>query len=481
MVRPNNYPKNPAALWEIFYQFTQTPRPSKKEEKISKYIVRLAEDYGLSHKKDKAGNILINVPGTAGRESEPPLLIQNHVDMVTDCSKGLSFDFENMPLTLRVENDWVKASGTTLGADNGIGCAAALATFVDKSVSHPPLELLFTMDEETGLHGALNLDGKMVTANRMLNLDSEQWGTLYIGCAGGISYELVKEMAMQPHEGKYYKIQIEGLTGGHSGLDIHRDRGNAIKMLADLLYRLRDLGPRIAEFRGGKAHNIIPRDAFVIFSADDSAKISAIMDTFYKEYRSFLAPEEKNFKVMLEKLGQKNVKVLSHTDSIDFINYMGLLPHGVHAIDNNTSDRVVSQSNNLALQLLVGGKCYSMLSLRFFDRNQIRSLEKSLEILANVYGMKLQRNSEYPSWKPQKENPVMEKVKKIYTDTYGQKPAVTAIHAGLECGILISKIGKIDGVSFGPTILDAHSPDERVSISSVENFWNLFVKVLEKI
>lgn len=481
MTRPVNFPQEPKYLWDIFYNFTQTPRPSKHEQKIAAYIMGLAKEANLEFAQDDAGNILIRVPGSAGREHEEPLLIQNHIDMVTDAAKGVDFNFMESPLNLEVSGDWVKAHNTTLGADNGIGCAAALATIFDTAISHPPLELLFTVDEETGLHGALNLNPALVKANRMLNLDSEQWGTLYIGCAGGIDCELNKEVKAEYTSGQFYKLEIGGLTGGHSGLDIHRDRGNAIKMLADLLYRLKSYGLQLAEFRGGKAHNIIPRDAFAILKIKDVSQLENIVDDFSSEYLSFLAEEDRNFSITLHEMELEDQSILSEQDSVDFVNFLSLFPHGVHGVDNNTSDRVISQSNNLAITLLVKNKIYTLTSIRFFDRQQIKAVERSVAILAESYGFKLRKNSEYPSWKPEKENAVLETVKAVYKNVEGSLPEVTAIHAGLECGILMSKIGKIDAVSFGPTIVDAHSPQERVSISSVNKFWDLYTQILAQI
>jgi dipeptidase D len=484
-MKPSNYPVQPEHLWNIFYDFTQTPRPSKKEDKIIEYLVNLAKENKLNYIVDKANNVIIYVPGKNGRENDEPLLVQNHIDMVTDALHDKEIDFTKDIIETEVDGEWLKAVGTTLGADNGIGCAAGLATIFDDSLVHPPLELLFTVDEETGLNGALGLEHKYLKSKKMLNLDTEEWGSLYVGCAGGIDYELNKEVEMISPSSDLipYKLLVEGFIGGHSGVDIHEQRGNAVKFLAEFLEELSsNIKFEIAEIRAGKAHNIIPRDAFanIFLKSSDLAKASSLGSELIKKWKSYLPKKDQDFKFSFEKLDQFNGKVISNEDSRNIINYMVLFPHGAHSYDLENRD-LVSMSNNFAKFLLVNGKVYTQSSLRFFDREEVKSLEKQVQVLGKMFGMRVENHSEYPSWKPVWDNSILDLVKETYKDLYGEEPNVTAIHAGLECGILRDKIGPIDVLSFGPTITGAHSPDERVHIPSVEKFWELFKNVLIKI
>ncbi|MEX0798750.1 MAG: beta-Ala-His dipeptidase [Bacteriovoracaceae bacterium] len=486
MTKPQNFPTQPKHLWDVFYDFTQTPRPSKGEEKIQKYLIDLANSKSLKWVKDKAGNIVIYVPGKNGRENDAPVLIQNHIDMVTDALPEVKIDFHNDPIETKVENGWLKAKGTTLGADNGIGCAAALAVVFDDSVIHPPLELLFTVDEETGLNGALGLETEHLKARKMLNLDTEEWGSLYIGCAGGIDYQFNKEFALEDarDKGALFELEIKGLVGGHSGLDIHEQRANAIKLVVEFLsesFQLEDI--QLAELRGGRAHNIIPREAFCRFIAKETkaASLEKLAKDLKSGWTSFLPQEDHGLSVSFKKLEERASTCLSLADSKAFVHFAALFPHGVHAFDLASDKEIVGMSNNLARLLLVGGKGYAQTSLRFFDRNEAKRLEAQMRSLAEVFKFELESASEYPSWKPVLGNPVLEKVKAVYQETFHAEPEVTAIHAGLECGILRDKIGNIDVVSFGPTIMGAHSPDERVEIDTVEKFWLLFKNVLAKI
>ena len=485
-MKPQNFPENPKHLWDIFYDFTQTPRPSKHEEKIQRYLEEFADKNGLKWIKDSAGNIVIYVPGKNGRENDEPVLIQNHIDMVTDALPEIKIDFKNDPIQTEMVDGWLKAKGTTLGADNGIGCAASLATALDESLIHPPLELLFTVDEETGLNGALGLETQHLQARKMLNLDTEEWGSLYIGCAGGIDYQFNKdvELVEADQSAQLYEFGIKGLVGGHSGLDIHEQRGNALKLVVEFLNEALKLGSvQLAEIRGGRAHNIIPRDAFCRFfaSKDLESTLGELADKMKQRWLSYLPKEDHKLLVEFGKSDASYLKCASSETSESLVQFALLFPHGAHAYDLSSKGEIVGMSNNMARLLLVNGKAYVQTSLRFFDREEVRPLEAKLVALGKVFGFDVASESEYPSWKPVPENPVLDQVKSVYEETFGQKPVVTAIHAGLECGILRDKIGPIDVVSFGPTIMGAHSPDERVDVASVEKFWLLFSKVLERI
>ena len=482
-MKPENYPQNPEHLWNIFYDFTQTPRPSKKEEKIIEYLINLAKDNDLKYVVDQAQNVIIYVPGKNGRENDEPVIIQNHIDMVTDALHDIKINFVTDPIETYVDGDWLKAKGTTLGADNGIGCAAALAPIFEKDMVHPPLELLFTVDEETGLNGALGLEHKYLSAKKMLNLDTEEWGSLYIGCAGGIDYELTKDIELEdvPNREKVLKVQVEKFVGGHSGVDIHEQRGNAIHFLGEILDQLRmKTDFDLIEIRGGKAHNIIPRDCFAIIAIDDDSELQTVINNVKTKWLNYTPANDKDFDVAIEDYEQMISGRVSESDRDQLINYMNLFPHGAHTYNTEVRE-LVSMSNNFAKFLVVNGKVYTQSSLRFFDREEVRSLERRVQLLGEMFGMKVENHSEYPSWKPALNNPILDLVKEAYKELHGNEPHVTAIHAGLECGILRDKIGPIDVVSFGPTITGAHSPDESVNIPSVEKFWDLYKSVLAKI
>lgn len=482
MKKPQNYPTHPEALWNVFYDFTQTPRPSKHEDKIRNYLIQLAQDQALEYKVDKAGNVIIYVPGKNGGENSDPVIIQNHIDMVTDALPSKKINFKEDPLTIEVDGDWVTAQGTTLGADNGIGCAAGLACIFEKDMKHPPLELLFTVDEETGLNGALGLESELLKGRKMLNLDTEEWGSLYIGCAGGIDYDFEKDLELvDASSNNKYKITLSKLVGGHSGVDIHEQRGNAIKLLSQYLFSLsKDFKFELEEIRAGKAHNIIPRDAFVIFRSNATASdLNLLADKLISQWKSFLPTKDHNLEIEIEELVSDEKSVLSSSETKKLLNFLTLFPNGAHSYDLNSRE-IVSMSNNLARLLVVNNKFYVQSSLRFFDREEIKTIENEMLALADIIEAKVSKNSEYPSWKPVRENPILTVVQQTYKEIFGNDANVTAIHAGLECGILRDKIGPIDVVSFGPTITGAHSPDERVQISTVEKFWGLFKAVLER-
>lgn len=481
MEKPQNYPSN-LKLWDIFYDFTQLPRPSRHEEKVQIYLEKLAKDKNLESIKDSAGNIIIKVPGKGTRSEDDTILIQNHIDMVTDAIKGKTVNFQTDPIETEVKDGWLKAKGTTLGADNGIGCAAALATIFEEELSHPPLELLFTVDEETGLNGALGLETKFLKAKKMLNLDTEEWGSLYIGCAGGIDYELNRSFKLEKDDNSYqYELLLQGLTGGHSGVDIHEQRANAIKCLNEVLKPLKGK-INIHSFNGGKAHNIIPRDASVSFSSkvDLAHELNTILDTIEDQFKSYLKPEDQSFEFILSEADRFN-ESLSLESSKNLIQMINLFPHGAHAYDLASEDNLVSMSNNLAKFIFKDGNCYIQSSLRFFDREEVKRVEAQIRDLADIFDFEVNSNSEYPSWKPVRENKLLDKVINVYEGLFQQKPKITAIHAGLECGILRDKIGPIDVISFGPTIMGAHSPDERVEIATVDKFWQLFKEVLKTV
>lgn len=479
---PSHFPAEPKAVWGYFHNITQLPRPSKQEDKVREFILSEAKKLNLKTDVDEVGNVIVFVPASQGYESHEPVIIQNHMDMVTDATPDRKINFSQDPIITLRDGDWIKADRTTLGADNGIGCAAALALMNDPSIQHPPLELLFTIDEETGLKGAWGVDGSKLTGKKMLNLDTEEWGSLYIGCAGGIDYEFNKAVELVPSKikGSFFKLTAGGFLGGHSGVDIHEQRGNAIKFLIDWMNSLPSGTFEIAEWRGGKAHNIIPRDAFAIVKLSNPEAAKETAKTVMARWKSFMPKNDQNFTATVEETDFQS-DVLSEKDANSLLSFLMAFPHGAHAYDLESKRELVALSNNLAITLMVRGQFYLQSSLRFFDRGECVGLENQVTSLAKGFEINFTKNGEYPSWKPVRDNKLLDLVADKYQELFGAKAKITAIHAGLECGILRDKIGPIDAVSFGPTITGAHSPQERVHIPSVETFWKLLKEVLKSL
>lgn len=479
MQMPSHFPSEPKLVWSYFHAINQIPRPSKKEDKMREFIVKEAGRLGHRTHVDEVGNVIVYVPATSGYENHETVIIQNHMDMVTDATPDRNIDFNRDPIITVKEGDWIKADRTTLGADNGIGCAAALALMEDKTIAHPALELLFTIDEETGLKGAWGVDAAHLKGKKMLNLDTEEWGSLYIGCAGGIDYEFKTAATMVPAKlPKTVKLTVGGFLGGHSGVDIHEQRGNAIKFLMDCLNTLPVGSFELVEWRGGKAHNIIPRDAFAIINVKDTAALEKATADVSKRWMSFMPESDRKFTTAIEAVDAAT-EVVSAEDTRRFLSFLLAFPHGAHGYDLASNKELVALSNNLAISLLVRGQFYLQSSLRFFDRGECVGLENQVVALARGFNIEFTKNGEYPSWKPVRENKLLDLVGNKYQELFEKKAKVTAIHAGLECGILRDKIGPIDAVSFGPTIMGAHSPQERLLIPTVETFWKLLKEVLK--
>ena len=481
MTIPAHFPSEPLQVWSYFHAINQIPRPSRKEDKFRDYILSEASALKLKTHTDEVGNVIVYVPATAGYESHETVIIQNHMDMVTDATPDRKINFNTDPIVTYRDGDWIKADRTTLGADNGIGCAAALTLMHDSDVQHPPLELLFTIDEETGLKGAWGVNAEFLKGKKMINLDTEEWGSLYIGCAGGIDYEFKKTVQMVPAKikTKGHKLVVGGFLGGHSGVDIHEQRGNAIKFLMDWLNTIPQDSFELHEWRGGKAHNIIPRDCFALVNLKDPGQAQEALNQVTARWKSFMPTSDQAFFGTIEDQESFFDEVVSESDRLQLKSFLMAFPHGAHAYDLASNKELVALSNNLAISLLVRGQFYLESSLRFFDRGECVGLENQVTALGQGFGMETLKSGEYPSWKPVRENKLLDLVASKYQELFQKEAKVTAIHAGLECGILRDKIGPVDAVSFGPTIMGAHSPQERVLVPTVEHFWNLLKSVLK--
>ena len=483
-MRPQNYPTVPKDLWEHFYQLTQIPRASKKEQRVREYLKRVAETHRFSYLEDKVGNVILNVAARGKGVNGPVLAIQNHLDMVCDKIPTSQHDFDRDPLKLKVDEDWLLAQGTTLGADNGIGVAAALALATAPNVDHPPLELVFTVDEETGLGGALNLQANLIKAKRMLNLDTEEWGAFYVGCAGGRDWEFSASFNRAPAPtglDALIDVGIGQLTGGHSGIDIHRQRGNAIVLLAQCLAQAQSSGLQfcLSEIHGGQAHNVIPRQATATLAiqAHQFSQWETFLQQVSKNNQTYLPAEDRSIKWSLIKQERSVNQVLTVPETTRFISFLLNLPHGAHSFVLDSPDPLVSLSSNVAIvHLNADGKFYGNVSLRFSVAEEIAGLEQKISNLCWGFGIEGKKISGYPNWQPRFDYPLLHEAKALYKELYGHEVKIRAIHAGLECGIIKDQLGDIQVLSLGPTILGAHSPTERVNISSVSHFWD-FLKI----
>ncbi|MDT8394338.1 MAG: aminoacyl-histidine dipeptidase [Bacteroidales bacterium] len=474
----------PKALWENFYQLTQVPRPSKHEDAIQAFMMEFGENLDLETIKDEVGNIIIKKPATPGMEDRKGVILQAHLDMVPQKNSGTSHNFETDPIDAFIDGDWVKARGTTLGSDNGIGAAAAMAVLQDKEMVHGPVEALFTADEETGMTGANGLKPGLLDGDILLNMDSEDEGELYIGCAGGI--DTVGVFTYNPEElipnVTPYKISITGLKGGHSGLDIHLGRGNANKIMNSLLMQATDrFGVRLASIDGGSLRNAIPRESFAIVVVPDANKenFKEFVSNYEKETQQAFREADPGVLIKVERTSMP-------ANLIDAKNTRGLFqavdkcPNGVIAMDKNMPD-VVETSTNLAVVKSKNGKIeLASLQRSAVDDDKAKIAKDIFDVFTEA-GATAENSGDYPGWKPNVDSPILQTMKEVYNKNWGKVPEVKVIHAGLECGILGAAYPNWDMISFGPTIRNPHSPDEMVNITTVEKFWNYLVETLKNI
>ncbi len=478
----------PRAVWEIFASISQVPRCSKDEARIQAHIEELAGRFGFPWRKDEAGNILLEVPATPGYESAPTVVLQGHLDMVCEKNKGNPHDFCRDPIRLMVGRDapgggiFVRADGTTLGADNGIGVALSLAAASSKEVVHGPLEILLTADEEMGMTGAKALRPDFLKGRTLVNLDSEDDRVLYIGCAGGVDSTLTWRAAPAEVEGGAYTVTVTGLRGGHSGGDIHLNRGNAIRILADLLLRS-GADIRLADIQGGSKRNAIPREASAIVYTDEAGR--TMIGKTAEAVRGEIPGEidEPGFDIhVAPSTGTSGA--ISAAESRRILLALRSLPNGVLEVSPEMPDLIQTSSNTAIVEWKRQG-AEAIISVACMSRSSVigstRAVARWIRAVGEMSGAEVSSGNEYPGWKPNPDSPLLGVCRKVYTRLYGGEPRVTAIHAGLECGIIGDRIGGVDAVSFGPKIKGAHSPDERVYPASVEKIWNLLTAILKEV
>ena len=472
----------PQGLWSNFYDLTQIPRPSGQKEEVSAFLANYGRSLGLETIVDGIGNVIICKPASPGYENHPGVILQGHMDMVPQKNNDTVFDFAKDPIEAYIDGEWVTAKGTTLGADNGIGVAAAMAILADKNVVHPPLEVLVTVDEETGMYGAFALEGGLLQGKTLLNLDSEAEGELYVGCAGGV--DTTAKFAYTPvevEEGDVaVKVSVTGCKGGHSGCDIHLQRANANKLLFRFLKEaVANYEARLASVEGGSLRNAIPREASAIITIPAEG-LDEVMD-LVAEFEDLFVAEydgvEDNIRFMAEQVECPATELPE--DVQDFlIHAITACPHGVYRVIPEMPD-VVETSNNLAM-LKTEDNCVIVYCL---TRSSVESRKEELqEIIQSVFAMagaEVEFSGSYPGWKPNLKSHILEVMKQTYQENYGVEPRVIIIHAGLECGIIGRNYPGMDMISFGPTIKYPHSPDERVNIATVAKFYDYLLATLK--
>lgn len=474
----------PELIWNHFEEICNYPRPSKKEEKIAEYVFSVGKRNNLETLKDKFGNVLIRKPATPGKEDLKTVVLQGHLDMVCEKNRDVTHDFDNEPIHPYIDNGYVKAKGTTLGADNGIGVAAALAILESKDLEHGPIECLFTLDEETGLTGAANLKTKWLKADILLNLDSEEEGSLYIGCAGGKTQiaTFKYEADRAPRNFTAFEVKVNGLLGGHSGLEIQANRGNAIKILTRLLYTYsKDKKIRIAHIEGGNKHNAIPREAFA-FVAVPSEEVNGFKK-FVKQYNEVVKAEyasvEANLSVDIAKHDMPKRFIDKETQK-NLLNCLYGLPHGVIKMSSDIPG-LVETSTNVATITTDDKYITVVTSQRSSVASEITDVADMVNTVFTLAGANAKITDGYPGWRPNVNSEVLGVAKEAYKALNKKEPEVKAIHAGLECGIINEKYPNMDMLSFGPTMFDVHSPSERLEIKSVPGFWDLLTNILKNI
>ncbi len=474
----------PSNVWKHFYALTQIPRPSGQMKEITDFIEQFGKQLGLDTRKDDCGNIVIRKPASPGYEKRSAVILQGHLDMVPQKNSDTVFDFSKDPVDAYVDGEWVKARGTTLGADNGIGVAAAMAVLEDKTLVHGPVEALFTIDEETGMDGAFAIKPGFITGTTLLNMDSEDEGELYVGCAGGADLNISFQYKDDPEipEGDIaVKLSLTGLKGGHSGADINLGRANANKLMFRFLKdAVMNFGARLAFIDGGSLRNAIPREAFAVVTipGDDEVDVFWEMVSEYQDlYRTEYVRVEDNIRFTAEKADLPAALVPEEIQD-GLINAVVGCPNGVERMLTDFPG-TVETSSNLALIKSSEGKIDIKILVRSSSETCKEALCSSLESVFALAGAKVEFGNAYPGWNPDVNSPILAVMKRVHKENFGFEPEVKVMHAGLECGIIMSAIPGLDVISFGPTIKNPHSPDEKVKISTVRNFWEFLKETLK--
>lgn len=474
----------PKALWNKFADLNAVPRPSKKEERIIAFMKKFGEDLGLETIVDEVGNVIIKKPATVGMENRKAIVMQSHLDMVHQKNAGTDFDFDTQGIEMYVDGDWVRAKGTTLGADNGLGVATIMAVLESKDIPHPAIEALFTIDEETGMTGAMGLKGGLLQGEILLNLDTEEDDEIDIGCAGGVDVTATRSYNEEevPENSVGYTITVNGLSGGHSGMDIDKGLGNANKIMNRLLFdSFENFGLQIAEINGGSLRNAIPRESVAkviisdIFNEAFVFDMQEVINDIKTEYKT----TEPNLKITIEKSDLPS-KIMDLGVQEGLIRAIYAAHNGVYRMSADM-ENLVETSNNIARVIVKDGELHIGCLTRSSVESSKFDLANALRSAFELIGCEVTFSGSYPGWAPNVNSPILDVLKDIYNRQNGTEPHVVACHAGLECGILGTNYPEMDMISFGPTIKGAHSPDERASISSAQKYWKFVLEILQNI
>ncbi|MDW7748655.1 aminoacyl-histidine dipeptidase [Halomonas sp.] len=474
---------SPRPLWRHFRTLCNTPRPSGHEAALVAILERWADGLGLAHDRDAFGNLRIRKAASPGFESAPGVILQGHLDMVAQANADHPHDFTRDPIETRVgEDGWLHACDTTLGADNGLGVAAALAILEDEALVHGPLEALFTLEEESSMGGALNLAEGWLEGSLLLNLDSEDRGQVYIGCAGGADVIVEAQLPSAPlvdHE-VALRLSLTGLSGGHSGIDIHKGRGNANRLLVRVLRALEPFGARLVDYHGGTLRNALPREAFatLVLPDDEQASASERVAVLQEELRAELAGADEGLTLTLTPHDARPAEALTEQASQLLVRALHVAPCGVERMSVAVPG-VVETSNNLGVVSLEGGRFHLCALVRSLRDSATEDLADRFRALFELIGARIRVENAYPGWTPNPDSPLLARFCRLHRERLGSDPEVKVIHAGLECGILGGKYPQLDMISFGPLIRGAHSPDERVELTSVAEFWALLRALVE--
>lgn len=476
----------PALIWQCFDEITRVPRPTHHLEKMLAFLTDWAERHGIEYKTDKVGNVVMRVPATPGHENAPTIILQGHQDMVAEKRGDSNHDFFNDPIETIVDGEWVKANGTTLGADNGMGCAAAMAVLLDKDLVHGPIEALFTVDEEQGLIGANGLEPGMVTGSILLNLDSEEHGQLVIGCAGGkVTLATYKYKVEDMPEGKAcFIVHLDHFKGGHSGMEIGLGRGNACRQMARFLWEANErFGVQVATIDGGNLANAIPREAkaVVVVPAEKANCFAAYASEFSDMiHAEFALSEGKDFTFTAEKTAMPD-KVIAKADSDRLIATLFATPNGVQWMSNAVPGLIETSCNLASIKMTGEGEILVTVHQRSSVDSRRDEIADRVKALWQMSGATVEFDDAYVGWAPNPDSKVLAVAVESFKALFGSEPKVEALHAGLECGLFLEKMPGLDMISFGPTLKDIHSPGEKANIESVGQFWSLLSEILHRL
>jgi dipeptidase D len=470
----------PKALWNNFADLNAVPRASKKEEGVIAFMVEFGKKLGFETVVDPVGNVIIKKPATNGMENRKTIIMQSHLDMVHQKNNDTVFDFDSEGIKMLIDGDWVKADGTTLGADNGLGVATIMSVLESTDIEHPAIEALFTIDEETGMTGAMGLEAGFLNGEILLNLDTEDDDEIGVGCAGGIDITAWKKYKPEnaPENASTYKITVKGLQGGHSGMDIHKGFGNANLIMNRILYALKDIS-MISEIDGGGLRNAIPRESNAIITVADKETVEEAFYAIAKDIIDEYSTVENGIEILLEECITPT-EVLSKNDQTILLQTIYTTHNGVFRMSPDI-ENLVETSNNVARVLVKDGDikilCLTRSSVESGKQNLVNTITSGFELAS----FDIELSGSYPGWKPNPNSSILKVLQRVYVNIFEEEPNVLACHAGLECGILGTNYPGMDMISFGPTIKGAHSPDERASISSAQKYWKFVLEILKKI